>query len=67
MQLPFRVIPRTPAEKIVQIYHPYAFLREKSELKGPSVLALSTTGPVSACVRRGSAMLVIRERYLLSQ
>lgn len=42
-QFPIRVIPRTPAEKMVQIYHPYAFLREKSELEGPSVLALSAT------------------------
>lgn len=61
MQFPIRVIPRTPAEKMVQIYHPYAFLKEKSELKGPSLLALFTAD----C--RGSVMLVIWERYLLSQ
>lgn len=61
MQFPIRVIPRIPAEKVVQIYHPYAFLKEKSELKGPSLLALFTAD------RRGSAMLVIWERYLLSQ
>lgn len=36
-QFPIRVIPRTLAEKMVQIYHPYAFLREKSELCSSSV------------------------------